>query len=85
MSTISFRCSDEDREKIQQSAHAKNMSITKYILHACDHACKTNAEHELSPNMICNIHTYLNRLDCGLVKKKDFVKYVRQELSKWQY
>lgn len=85
MATISLRCTDEDKEKIIEAAERKGLDMSKYILQVCRNSFLTLSKErsEIPPNIICNIHSLVNKFEAKEINKKTFLKSIRKELDKW--
>lgn len=85
MAGISLRCTNEEKEKIKQAADSQGIDMSKYILRVCNESslpdCKKG--NGIRPDTICNLHTFINKLEAKELSKKEFIKKARKELDRW--
>ena len=64
MSSISFRCSEEEKEQLETRAHIEGVDKTQIIRKACCEYLQSKQvkKDELPIYIICDINTLVNKL-----------------------
>lgn len=85
MATISLRCTDDDKKQIREAAEKKGMDMSKYILLVCRDSLLpfSRKTSDIPPDIICNIHSLVNKFEAKEMRKKEFLRSIRKELDKW--
>lgn len=66
--TVSFRCTEEEKDLLHQQASESNMSFGDYIIENC---LKKNRRIDIKG--LCRIQTLLNKLKKKEISKKEFI------------
>lgn len=77
--TISFRCTQEEKKRIEANASTEKLNLSNYIIHSC-------LNNSLSENsnfivFLEKFEQFLIRFDKGKLKKKELIERMKKEVK----